>query len=47
LKPDEARYVSEMTRRIAAPLLLEPALDANYECVKADTFAWPGGDGRV
>jgi len=42
LKPDEARYVTEMTRRIAAILLLEPALDANYERVKADTYAWPG-----
>jgi hypothetical protein len=42
LKPDEARYVSEMTRRIAAILLLEPALDANYERVKADTYPWPG-----
>jgi hypothetical protein len=29
------------TRRIAAILLLEPALDANYERVKADTYAWP------
>jgi len=43
LKPDEARYVTEITRRIAAILLLEPALDANYERVKADTYAWPGG----
>ena len=41
LKPDEARYVTEMTRRIAAILLLEPALDENYERVKADTFNWP------
>jgi hypothetical protein len=40
LSPDEARYVTEMTRRIAAILLLEPALDANYEMVKADTYAW-------
>jgi hypothetical protein len=47
LKPDEARYVTEMTRRIAALLLLEPALNVNYERVKTDTFAWPGGDGRV
>jgi len=47
LKPDEARYVTEMTRRIAALLLLEPALDENYERVKTDTYAWPGGDGRV
>ncbi len=40
LKPEEARYVTEMARRIAALLLLEPALDANYERVKADTFPW-------
>ncbi len=43
LKPEEARYVAEMARRIAAILLLEPALDANYERVKADTYDWPGG----
>jgi len=41
LKPDEARYVTEMTRRIAALLLLEPALDENYERVKAGTYPWP------
>jgi hypothetical protein len=41
LKPDEARYVTEMTRRITALLLLGPALDASYELVKADTYAWP------
>ena len=39
LTVDEARYVMEMARRIAAILLLEPALDANYEMVKADTYA--------
>jgi hypothetical protein len=42
VRPDEARYVTEMTRRIAAILLLEPALDENYERVKAETYAWPG-----
>jgi len=42
LKTDEARYVTEMARRIAAIVLLEPALDANYERVKADTYSWPG-----
>ena len=42
LRPDEARYVQEMTRRIAAILLLEPALDENYERVKAETYPWPG-----
>jgi len=41
LKPEEARYVGEMARRIAALLLLEPALAANYERVKADTYPWP------
>jgi len=43
LQSKEARYVGEMARRIAALLLLEPALDANYERVKADTYPWPGG----
>jgi len=42
LRPDEARYVTEMARRIAAILLLEPALDANYMRVKAETYPWPG-----
>jgi predicted helicase len=42
LQPEEARYVTEMARRIAALLLLEPALDANYERVKADTYEWAG-----
>ena len=31
-----------MTRRIAAILLLEPALDANYGRVKAEAYQWPG-----
>jgi hypothetical protein len=41
LTADEVRYVQEMARRIAAILLLEPALDANYESIKANTFSWP------
>ena len=40
LSPDEARYVIEMARRIAAILLLEPALDANYGAVVAKTWEW-------
>jgi len=40
LKPEEARYVTEMVRRISAILLLEPALDASYERVKADVYEW-------
>ena len=42
LTKEEVRYVQEMARRIAAILLLEPALDANYQNVKADTFRWNG-----
>jgi len=40
LKPEEARYVTEMVRRIAALVLMRPELDANYECVKADVWEW-------
>jgi hypothetical protein len=38
---DEVRHVQEVARRIAAILLLEPALNANYESVKQHTFPWP------
>ena len=41
LRPEEAKYVTEMVRRLAALRLLEPALDGNYEGVKAQTYAWP------
>jgi hypothetical protein len=41
LKTEEARYVTEMARRIAALLLLEPALDEKYQRVKGETYAWP------
>jgi hypothetical protein len=41
LTPEEAREVMNMARRIAAIVLLEPALDANYQTVKADTYSWP------
>ena len=34
LTPEEAREVMNMARRIAAIVLLEPALDANYQAVK-------------
>jgi hypothetical protein len=40
LKPEEAHEVRDMARRIAALLLLQPALDANYRAIKADTFDW-------
>lgn len=38
---DEAKYFTEMARRIAAILALGPALDDNYRAVKANTYAWP------
>jgi hypothetical protein len=47
LRDDEARYVTEMIRRIAAILLLEPALNANYEAVKAAAFLWTSTEAEV
>lgn len=41
LTKDEVRYVQEVARRIAAILLLGPALNANYELIKRHTFPWP------
>jgi hypothetical protein len=41
LKLEEAEYVTETARRIAALILLQPELDANYQAVKADTWPWP------
>lgn len=41
LKPEEVSEVMNMARRIAAILLLhQPALDANYEAIKNDTYDW-------
>lgn len=40
LKPDEAREVMNMARRIAAIILLQPKLDENYLKVKAAAFDW-------
>ena len=37
---DELTEVMHMTRRIAALLLLQPALDANYRAVKGDPRPW-------
>jgi hypothetical protein len=34
------REVQFMARRIAAILLLQPALDANYRAVKGNTWEW-------
>ncbi|MBN1362859.1 MAG: N-6 DNA methylase [Sedimentisphaerales bacterium] len=41
LTDDEALYVTEMVRRIASLILLQPELDANYDAIKADTWPWP------
>jgi hypothetical protein len=37
----ELTEVMHMARRIAALLLLQPALDANYQAVKAAAYVWP------
>jgi hypothetical protein len=42
LTTDEAREVTHMARRIAAIVLLYPALDTNYLTVKQTTAPWPG-----
>ena len=41
LKPEEARTLTGTARRLAALALLEPALDANYRAVTAETYPWP------
>jgi hypothetical protein len=43
LKAEEAAFVSEMARRIAAILLLGRALDANYAKSKTAAVAWKDG----
>ena len=40
LSKEEVRYVQEMARRIAAILLLEPALDESYRRVKEHAYPW-------
>ena len=42
LRPDEVREVTNVARRIAAILLLQPQLDANYETVTDGAYPWPG-----
>jgi hypothetical protein len=41
LTPDEVRYVTEMARRIAVLIALQPALDENYRKVIKSTYPWP------
>jgi hypothetical protein len=40
LRPEEAREVMNVARRITALVLLQPQLDANYRAVTAQTFDW-------
>jgi len=40
LRVEEAEYVTEMVRRIAALVLMREELDKNYEAVKGDVCAW-------
>jgi hypothetical protein len=40
LSPEEAREVTGMARRLAAIVLLQPALDENYRSVAASAYAW-------
>ncbi|MBN1475290.1 hypothetical protein JXA47_00905, partial [Candidatus Sumerlaeota bacterium] len=47
LTMEEAEYVTEMVRRIAALIALQADLDRNYQAVKADTWPWPGIDGGM
>ncbi len=41
LTMQEAEYVTEMIRRIAALVLLQPDLNSNYETVRTDVWNWP------
>ena len=41
LTPDEVREVTHMARRLAAIILMEPALNANYLRAKEYVFPWP------
>ncbi|MGA2060522.1 MAG: type ISP restriction/modification enzyme [Thermoguttaceae bacterium] len=40
LKSEEAREVMNMARRLTAIILLQPALDENYQTIKASTYDW-------
>jgi len=41
LTQEETREVMNMARRIAALLLLGPALDKNYAAVRESCYSWP------
>jgi hypothetical protein len=44
LKMEEVYELRDMARRIAAILLLQPQLDANYEAIKKATYQWPSSN---
>ena len=41
LTPNEVEEVTHMARRLAAIVLIEPALNVNYQNVKESCYAWP------
>jgi hypothetical protein len=41
LSADEAREVMNMARRLAAIVLMQPALDDNYRAVAKSVYVWP------
>jgi len=41
MKMEEVEYLTEMARRLAAIVLLQPKLDENYRTVKSNTYLWP------
>ena len=41
LTPEETREVMNMARRLAAIVLMEPALNANYQAAKDSCYPWP------
>jgi hypothetical protein len=41
LTPNEVEEVTDMARRLAAIVLLEPTLNANYSKVKDSSYPWP------
>ncbi|MGB9180174.1 MAG: hypothetical protein WCB68_13160 [Pyrinomonadaceae bacterium] len=43
----EANEVRDMARRITALILLEPALDENYQSIKESAYAWPAASQSV
>jgi hypothetical protein len=41
LTSDEVRHVTDMVRRLAALIALQPALDDNYRAIIKNTYSWP------